>query len=72
MKDERTTAVLHKYLPAEAVSSQAIAMMLIYAPQRPLKAILDEQLAQTLPSASGERKAEIEEQIYQALASIEI
>ena len=72
MKDERAVAVLQHYLPAEAASSQAIAMTLIYTPQRPLKAILSEQLAQALPSASETRKAEIEEQIYQALASIEI
>jgi hypothetical protein len=64
--------VLQKYLPVEEVSSQAIAMVLIYFPHRPLKAILSETLAYTLPAATEEHKAEIESQIYQALAQIEI
>jgi beta-glucosidase len=72
MKDERAVAVLQTYLPAEIVSPQEIAMTLTFAPQRPLKAILSEMLARTLPSASQERRTEIEEQIYQALALIEI
>jgi beta-glucosidase len=72
MSDERAIAVLRQHLSAEAVSSQAITMALTYAPQRPLKAILRDVLAQTLPSASQERRDTVEGQIYQALASIEI
>jgi hypothetical protein len=65
-------AVLEKHLPAGAVSPQAIAMTLIYAPHRPLRDILGEILSYTLPTASEEHKAEIKDQIYRALAQIEI
>ncbi|MBN1582507.1 MAG: glycoside hydrolase family 3 C-terminal domain-containing protein [Anaerolineae bacterium] len=71
-KDERAMAVLEKHLPVGAVSPQAIAMTLIYAPHRPLRDILGEILSYTLPTASEERKAEIKDQIYRALAQIEI
>jgi beta-glucosidase len=72
MKDERVIAVLQKYLPAKIASSQAIMMTLTFAPQRPFKAVLSEGLAHAFPSSSQEHKAEIEAQIYQALALIEI